>query len=280
MMCKTQRWGLVLSGGAAWGIANAGVLEVFERERFAPDCVAGSSMGAIVGALFCMGISSQKMKAIVEEISIIKIAKPAKKLSFTNLHQGFFKQQLDVYLKTILGDACIGDCKIPFTCVAGRVKQPILWHAILKEGFTQHAMECIEFHVFDNDTRILDALHATSAIPVLFAPAKIGSEEYVDLCTFGAIPARTLRRHGNADIVIATDTTPSYDTLRSVLPKSWREFIEAGNQEAEKSREACDLVITPSFSKGAFRFDSAVAFYDAGKKSAEQAIPSIRKLLT
>ena len=57
-------WGLVLSGGAACGLANIGVLEVLAEYSMAPEAIAGSSMGAIIAALHAVGHSPADMHAV------------------------------------------------------------------------------------------------------------------------------------------------------------------------------------------------------------------------
>ena len=126
---------------------------------------------------------------------------------------------------------------------------------------------------------MIDALLASSAIPVVFAPVKIGEDEFVDLVHFGAIPARQLRELHRPDIVIGTDTNPRYGTLRRMLPAPWREFIERGHYEIEADREACDLVITPRMSYPMFRFDRAADFIASGLAAAEKMLPDIRQII-
>lgn len=58
MPTPAPRLGLVLGGGAARGLAHIGVLEVFEREGIRPDCIAGSSMGGLIGALSAAGLGA------------------------------------------------------------------------------------------------------------------------------------------------------------------------------------------------------------------------------
>lgn len=55
-------FGLVLSGGGARGIAHIGVLEVFEEHGIVPDCIAGASMGSIVGSLYATGHTIQEIR--------------------------------------------------------------------------------------------------------------------------------------------------------------------------------------------------------------------------
>ncbi len=62
------RIGLVLAGGGAMGIAHVGVIKVLEEAGVPIDMIAGTSMGAIVGALYAMGYSAQELEQIVQSI--------------------------------------------------------------------------------------------------------------------------------------------------------------------------------------------------------------------
>ncbi len=273
-------WGFVLSGGAAWGLANLGVLEAFEEENLRPDCLAGSSMGAIVGALYALGYSPRELRSIAEGIRPLTIAKWSERALKDGLHGGFFRQELETHLRPLLGNAVIGDCKLPFVCVAGRVKEPIPWHKILTEKtFTPLVAERVEPYVFPPETRVIDALLATSAIPVVFSPVRIGRDEFIDLVAFGALPARTLRERYAPDFLVGTDCNPTYGSLKDWLPGGWKEFIESGSVEYRKSQEACDIVLKPAFKTGAFRFDKAMDFVEAGKAAAEKEMTQLKKRL-
>ena len=58
--------GLVLSGGGARGIAHIGVLEVLEANGIIPDCIAGASMGAVIGALYASGHTIAEIRDLVD----------------------------------------------------------------------------------------------------------------------------------------------------------------------------------------------------------------------
>ncbi len=279
-MKKAPSWGFVLSGGAAWGLANLGVLEVFEEHGLRPDCLGGSSMGAIVGALYALGHRPAELRSIVEDLKPGTIATISERALKDGLHGGLLTQALEKHLKPLVGDAAIGDCRIPLVCVAGRVKEPIPWHRILVEkNFTARVAELVEPHVFPPETRLLDALMATSAIPVVFSPVRIGGDEFIDLVAFGALPARTLRERYAPDILVGTDCNPQYGQLKDWLPGGWKNFIESGLIEYRKSQAACDLLLKPTFKAGPFRFDKATDFVDAGRAATMKDLPKLRKLL-
>ncbi len=273
-------WGLVLSGGGAWGLANVGVLRVLEDEGFAPACVSGSSMGAIVGALYALGHSAKDMERLLAKIKPLEIAALSKAMLKGGLHGGILEHQIEKHLGPIIGDAVIGDCKLPFVCIAGKVKQRIPWEKIFTEkDFTPFVTERVEPWVFPPETRIIDALRASCAVPVVFSPAVINGEEYVDMISFGAVPSRTLKARCCPDVIIGTDCNPTYEDVRRFLPKGWKSFVEAGAASYRQSLHTCDLVISPQFTTGPMRFDKAADYVEAGKTAAKKELSLIKELL-
>lgn len=271
-------WGLVLSGGAACGFANGGVVEALSQNGLTPNYITGSSMGAIIGALYAFGVPVADIRALCR-VNPTEVAKLSEQPLKEGLHSGLLRQRLEDRLQPIIGDATLADCQIPFTCIAGRVRTPIEWLKIVQRGFVDRVLDAIEPYVFPPETRILDAILASSAIPVIFSPAKIGEDEFVDLVHFGGIPARTMRSAYAPDIVIGTDTNPRYGGIIKLLPPGWREFLEAGYAELQQSREACNLLIVPEQPFSPHRFDQAEAFWEAGKKATDQKIEEIRTLI-
>ncbi len=272
-------WGLALSGGAAWGFANAGVIDVLEREELLPDFIAGSSMGAIVAALFATGHRSDDMRALMKAIKWTKLVTKSSRALHGGLHGGLLRQNLQGYLEPLLQDRTIGECEMPFVCLAGRVNEPIQWKRIVEKGFTTHAMKAVEPYVFPPETKVLDAVMASSAIPVLFSPHTIDSNEFVDLCNFGALPSRSLRSRYHPEIVIGTDTAPRHGIVRKILPGPWKEFLAASNASLEESRKACDLLIEPQPRAGYFRFDKAEEIMEDGKAATEKMVPRMKMIL-
>ncbi len=270
--------GFALSGGAAWGLANIGILQVLEREGFRCDCVAGSSMGAIVAALYALSIPLNVIADVASNISLLKVARIAKSPFSGGFHSGLLRQQLETILVPLMGNAVISDAKIPFVCVAGKVCKPVAWERIVSPRFTEYFYECITPYVFPSGTRMIDALLATSAIPVIFSPMKIGQHEFVDLVHFGALPARVLRTLHAPDIVIGTDTNPRFGRLRRLLPVPWKEFLDHGHREIEADRAVCNLVIEPRMPASMFRFDRASEFIEAGRFAAEKRLGELHAL--
>lgn len=270
--------GLVLSGGAAWGLANIGVLQVLERERITIHCCAGSSMGAIVAGAYALGVPLKEIVAVSKKLSVFSVARIAEKPLRSGLHGGLLRQRIEEILTPILGNALIGDCRIPFVCVAGRVRHPIPWEKIVLPGFADRFFHSVEPYVFPAHTRLIDAMIASSAIPVVFSPAVVGGESFIDLVHTGAIPASALRTHCHPDVIIGTDTNPRHAELQRLLPKSWREYLDRGHVLLDREKDLCDVMIEPRLTGSALRFDRAETFIATGRNAAELALPALRTI--
>ena len=185
-------WGLALCGGGACGYANIGVLEALYESGMRPDCIAGSSMGAVIAGLSALGHAPSTIMRAARSLGPLDVAKLSNRPLRKGLHGGLLEQRFS-HLEPLFGDARIGDCEIPFVCVAGRVRAPIRWERLLLPGFVDHLRDNIALHVFGPHDRMLDALRASTAVPVVFSPVDIGGEQFIDLVHFGAVPARSLR---------------------------------------------------------------------------------------
>lgn len=274
-----KQWGLALSGGGACGLANIGVIEVLEEHNLKPNAISGSSMGAIIGAMYALGSSANALRKLAEDLQLTQMASFTTNMWQQGLHGGLLRPKLQQILGDSIGDATIADCATPFVCIAGKVLKPIQWHTSLSNGFTGHILECIEPHVFSKNTKILDAIMASSAVPVIFSPVEIDGEQFIDLVRFGAIPARTLQSLYAPEVLIATDTAPTYEGAQSLMPLSWRTFLEEGMDELQKSKAVCDLVIEPQSIGSPVRFDKADAWISSGREAAQNMLPTIQNIL-
>ncbi|MDD5055921.1 MAG: patatin-like phospholipase family protein [Candidatus Peribacteraceae bacterium] len=268
--------GLVLSGGAAWGLANVGVLDVFEREKFPIDCIAGSSMGSIIAGAYALGVPLTTIHETIRSLSTFAIARPVWPPFRGGFHGGLFRHRVDELLRPVIGDALIGDCRIPFLCPAARVRKPIVWSRIFRKDFAERFLASIEYYVFPPETRLLDAMMASSAVPVIFAPAHVSGDTFIDLLYMGAVPARRLHDACHPDILIGTDTNPRHAKLQNFLPSGFRELLRYQYAELDADLRACNVVITPTMPAAEWRFGKGEAFIEAGRKAAEGALPALR----
>ena len=148
--------GLALGAGGARGIAHIGFLKALEEEGIRPDYITGSSMGSIVGACCAKGLSADKMKEIIEELTAFDIVD----LGFSSLGRlGLMRwTKVRKMMAGILEDCDFSDLEIPFGCVA----------VDLRTG------KLCEFRT----GKVVDAILASSSMPTVFRPVELGGARH------------------------------------------------------------------------------------------------------
>ena len=132
-MRRKKRIGIALSGGSARGLSHIGVLEVLENLGVEISAVSGTSMGAIIGSLYCSGIGLKEMEDYVSSMdwrSFLLFT------DFTFNRMGMINgRRVEEILDKFLDDKTFEDCLKDFCCVAADVitqKKVILK---INEGF-------------------------------------------------------------------------------------------------------------------------------------------------
>ncbi len=176
--------GLVLGGGGARAYAHLGMLKVFQEEGIPIDILAGTSMGAFLGALFIMGKSVEEILEISRE-NWKKLNSP---FSWTLPRIAFIKgKRIRNLVHDIFGDVLIEELPIPFLCVAGDLVSG--QEVVLRNG------------------KLYKAILASGALPGFFAPVRRGNMYLVDGGVVNNVPGDVLKKQG-IDMVIAVDVTP------------------------------------------------------------------------
>ena len=178
--------GLALGGGVARGLAHIGVLKVLESLRIKPDLIAGTSMGAVIGATYARGMSAGEIEGAALSLNwgrrawLMDITVPR-----TGLIRG---QRIKRFLEETIGDVHFADLSIPFACTATDLMTGD--EVVLQDG------------------PVVDAVRASISIPAIFTPAILDEKILVDGGLRTPIPVRLLRRMG-ADFIIAVNVLPS-----------------------------------------------------------------------
>ncbi|MES2099856.1 MAG: patatin-like phospholipase family protein [Pseudomonadota bacterium] len=194
---KPPRIGLALGGGAARGFAHIGVLQVLEENGIKPDLVAGTSAGSLVAALYASGKTGAELAALADSMD---------ESAFTDWSfpgRGLIRGEgLAKYVRDHTGGLRIEQMRLPLGIVA----------TDLDSG------EAILFQRGDPGV----AVRASSAVPAVFQPVRIGLREYVDGGLVAPVPVRFARQMG-AELVIAVDISaapdgnPTGDAMRMLL---------------------------------------------------------------
>jgi NTE family protein len=177
--------GLALGGGAARGFAHIGVIQVLEEAGIRPDLVIGTSAGSLVAALYASGKSGAELAVLarsMDEGAITDWSFPGR-----GLIRG---DALARYVREHTGGLRIEQMKLPLGIVA----------TDLDNG------QGIVFRIGDPGV----AVRASSAVPAVFQPVRIGTREYVDGGLVAPVPVRYARQMG-AQLVIAVDISEAPD---------------------------------------------------------------------
>ncbi len=244
--------GIALSSGISRGIAHVGVLNVLQKNNIPIDYVAGTSMGAIVGALFCTG---EEMDIWVKMATMMPI-KHLVDLSFAK--KGLIKgRKIRNFFNFILKNRTFEDLKIPLSVVATDL------------------IKC-ESVVF-NEGNLADALRASSSIPGAFEPYSYNGKILIDGGATDRVPTTILKNMG-ADFIIVSDVGFNGGAFeaRTFLDVILRTF---GIMEKEilKTRMLCaDVIIKPEVDDiDSTIFTQAELCMKRGEEAAEKAIPQI-----
>ncbi|MDD5686422.1 MAG: patatin-like phospholipase family protein [Elusimicrobia bacterium] len=188
-----RKIGIALGGGAVRGLAHIGILKVLEMNQIPVSFIAGTSMGAIVGGLYAAGISSFEL----EEIALNLRKGRTWELFLPSLsHSGFISgEHITKYLKTLISDIDISELNIPFRVVA--------------TDFLTGTK-----YIFEKGS-LLDAIKASSSVPVVFTPAVIGDRILIDGGLSVPLPTSVVRDMG-ADVVLSVNVVPSPEYRKNV----------------------------------------------------------------
>jgi len=179
------RIGFALGGGVARGLFHIGVLSVLEEKNIRPDIIVGTSMGAIIGALYAGGLSAAQIKKIAMEIDWRRMYRLADiGMPRTGFIQG---NRVSAFLKNLLNEKNFSQLEVKFACVAADIMTGE--QVVLQKG------------------SLVDAIRASSAIPAIFTPVKLHGHYLVDGGLVNVVPVSVCRDLG-ADYVIGVNVIP------------------------------------------------------------------------
>lgn len=175
---KKAKIGLAIGSGSARGLSAIGVLKILDKHKIPIDFVAGTSIGAIVGALYASGLSASEIEEILTKTNFKKL------VDFTLPQKGLVSgEKLERFLRKLFRDKDFIDLKIPLSVIA----------TDLNTG------EMIEFNKGD----LTNAVRASLSIPGIFHPVEMQNMFLVDGGLINPLPVDIVKK--NAKKVIAID---------------------------------------------------------------------------
>ena len=269
--------GLVLSGGGAKAIAQIGALKVIEQAGIELDYIAGTSMGAIIGAMYSLGYSAEQIEDYLRRVdwdALLANEVPRNRLGYFDrkygnryilnlpVENGKVKLPRGInYAQYILRELSFitqqsyrynnfRDFPIPFLCVATN----------LQTGTAT---------TFENG-RLMDALRASSAFPSLFTPYEINDTLYIDGGVVNNYPAKELKNRG-VDLIIGVDVQKDNLELRefnSVVEVLEQTSTFSNSKIQQEQYALTDLLIKPIMDQAGI---TTFNLYDTLIKAGEYA---------
>lgn len=249
--------GLALGGGFARGFAHLGVLKVLEQNHIPITCIAGTSVGSILGAAYASGASLARIIATCRTLKFRDIG--SWRVSRLGLASN---QRLGDLIARVFDSKNFEDLPIPMAVVATDLNtgEPV----VLTHG------------------NLVDAIRASCAFPGLFEPVKIGTRCLADGGLVAPVPTRAARNLG-AEFVLGVSVgiqDGDRGSPSNIFQVVTRAVSAAQKHQLEVWERHADLVLRPdvqSFAWDAFdRTDEAI---EAGAEVTRRALPRIRKYL-
>jgi NTE family protein len=256
MTLNTKSIGLVLSGGGSKGLAHAGAIKFLEEKKIRPNLIAGTSAGSIVGALYSWGKTPEEILEFFKSIYLFHW----RHLTFKKA--GFIdSESFKTNFHAIFKNAVLGDLKIPTLVTATDMVRGNL-------------------KVFGPETKITDAILASSAFPGVMSPYEIKGKPYSDGGILNHFPTDILQ--GQCETIIGIYVSPiqiiEAKDLNSIKAVTTRAFdILSANSNVQKFN-ICDWVIEPkeltlysTFETNKLKMDAIFKIgYEAAKESYEK----------
>lgn len=281
------RIGLVLSGGGAKGLAHVGVLKVIEEAGVRLDYIGGTSMGAIVGALYASGYSARELDSLFTHTD------------FTNLIQDNVPRNAKTFYEK--EDSERYALTLPFT--GFRISFPpalsggqniynelvrALYHVRDVDDFSRLPIPffCIATDVETGEEILLDkgylpeAIMASGTFPSLFEPAEVNGRILIDGGVLNNYPVDEVREQG-VDLIIGVDVQHGLRD-REALMSATGILMQINNYRtvgamAVKSRRT-DIYIKPDIDQySVIDFAQRDTLIAAGEKAAHEQVEALRQ---
>lgn len=248
--------GLVLSGGAAKGIAHIGVLKVLEEIGITPDYITGTSMGAVVGSLYALGYSAKEISELNKNADWEMLLSDR-----IPLNEVVFEEKSE-YKRYIFGIPIRNyEFKLPSGVIEGQQLEKffagLMWPLPELESYDSLPIpfHCMGVDLISGKTiefqsgNIAESIRASMSIPSVFAPESIDTMLFVDGGVFRNFPVDEVKEMG-ADFVIGVyvgfDEKVTKEDLFSLSDVLSRATVFYGIFDSMEQMKKTDLLIQPN----------------------------------
>lgn len=185
---------LVLSGGGMKGLAHVGVLKALVERGWIPEDVAGSSIGALVGACWCTGMPIREIEEIALAVTRRDLFRIAHRdMAFKRIRSPalYRREPLEHLIRGLIGDVTFDE-----------LERPLIVNTVDLESGTQVFWGAPGL----SDVTVADAVFASCALPGYLPPQELRGRYYVDGAAVSNLPVGVARARGSErDLVLAVD---------------------------------------------------------------------------
>ena len=243
---------LVLSGGAARGIAHIGVIKALEELDFEINAVSGVSAGALVGAFYCSGYTQEEMLKIIKSKEWLRYLKPVfPKLGLISLREAsrFLSKKLPADIKDTKKKLFIGAVDI-------------------KSGNT----------IYFDEGALVPILLGSCALPGIFEPVKYKEYLLIDGGITNNLPVEPVLPLEGLIVGVNVNPSVSIEKVNSIFQIIVRSFLLAVRSNVDKRKELCHIIIEPDLNNySLFSITKVEEIYRMGYKKTMEIMKAYAK---
>jgi len=285
---RPPKVGLVLSGGGAKGLAHIGVLKVIEESGIKIDYIGGTSMGAIVGALYASGYSAKQLDSIFRSTDFTDLIQDNVPRSAKTFYE---KEDSERYALTLPFE----NFKVSFPqAISGgqniyNLLIQLLFHVKDVQDFKKLPIPfvCMATNVETGEEVVLDkgylpeAIVASGTFPSLFEPVEINGQILIDGGVVNNYPINQVKEMG-ADIIIGVDVQHDLATRES-LSSATEILLQINNyrtvNDMKKKSKETDVYIRPDIDEfSVIAFDKGKQIVKNGEEAAQIKLNELKQI--
>jgi NTE family protein len=288
---RAQKVGLVMSGGGASGIAHIGVLKALEENKIPVNCIAGTSIGSIIGGLYASGYSPLEIEQMVKEQAFSDLTKGEMSPKF-----GYYVRKRDDYaswrtLKLNLNNSLLSNLatnlinSVPIDFYLMETFAPA--NAASRYNFDSLFVpfRCVASNIQTKQSVVFrngdmpSAIRASMSYPFYIRPISIDSALLFDGGLYNNFPTNVMYEELYPDFMIGSSVTEN-----AKLPSDDNLYLQLRNMLMNKSNFdlVCEngIIIQPWADVSIFNFESAQRLIDSGYAATIRQMPKIKSCIT
>jgi NTE family protein len=289
----SQKVGVVLSGGAAKGIAHVGVLKALEENDIPIDYIVGTSMGGIIGGCYAAGMSPDQIEHIVTSEEFLRWVNGLPEAGFNYFYHApetnpnFIKVNLslDSILNFQLNTSIASDVSLNFVLAEKMAQASAISHGNFDSLFIP--LRVVAADIFTQNQIILrkgslsDALRATQTVPFFYNPIRVDGKYLFDGGVYNNFPVDVAENNFNPDVIIGSNVSTKiyneypYDIDEKLISNSLLFLLLDKSDPASVPKNG--IYIQPDLKHyTSFDFAQAKAMIDSGYRQTLRQIEDIK----